>query len=65
MSKDDFPSGCIVLIYSPNKTPHNSLQNKRLFLQPNMISIFQQTINSWIVYLMKEFPNLSIKPEYE
>lgn len=119
LSKGDFPNGCVVLIYSTNKTPYNFqnrtisaneiivltkgdeidiitseqmdiytivieenlfyqtfydffgdiprnfLQNKRLFIQPNMISLFNQTINSWMDYLMKEFPALNIKLEYE
>jgi AraC family ethanolamine operon transcriptional activator len=45
--------------------PRNFLQDKRFFLQSNMISLFNQTINSWLDYLMRDFPALDIKPEYE
>jgi len=47
------------------ESPYPSLKMKRFYIKKDMISLFHQTINVWIDYLMNKFPTLEIKPEYE
>lgn len=46
-------------------SPHASVQNKRLYLKPEHIALFPQTITSWISYLSEDFSKLTDKPEYD
>ncbi len=46
-------------------TPDLSLQKKRFYLKQDKVLLYQQTVTSWISYLAKEFPKLTIKPEYD
>ena len=45
-------------------TPDVLLQKKRFYLKEDKVLLYQQTVTSWISYLAKEFPKLTIKPEY-
>ena len=44
---------------------HDSFENKRLVIQPQMLSIFHHTIDTWTNYLTNELPTLTSKPTYE
>jgi AraC-like DNA-binding protein len=46
-------------------TPDIHIQNKRLYLQADKITLFDQVHTRWISYLSEEFPTLAEKPEYE
>ena len=45
--------------------PHIDLHMKRFYIKDDMIHTFNQTINSWIDYLINIVPKQDITPEYE
>lgn len=47
------------------KEAHLFLKKKRFLLKADMISIFHQTINVWMDFLVHKLPTLNVKPEYD
>lgn len=46
-------------------TPCTILNDKRFFIKPDMISVFEKVVDSWSDYLTNEFSKQTIQPTYD